>query len=618
MAATAIEEAFEDIFARFVAPLPDEERESQERVMITLQDAYWYYADFFVDEAGGACPPLGFGQFVERFLHHTPALVKEKVTVKTLLSHFHKYLRDIPVCGAVLLSPNMDSCLLVQGFESGAWGFPKGKVDHGESEVDCAIREVHEEIGYDVSHALDPNRWIETSGRGGRRVRLYIILDVDPAQAHFQTRTRKEISAIQWWPLKQLPKLAKSMQGAPRALRDWIHRHTHLRPHVSIAASAIPALPVPVSVPASPATPAKERKAHGKGGKGKGCKAASLPTSPAAAAKKGGPHGNGGGEYRDTRSYRDWDAKLAETFGEDALVAVAPAPAGRKEGGCKGRRKGSPPSAAPATGWSAEEMFRLNEERYGVKTTVPPSDLVYPPNADEIIARVLGPGAVFGAGGRSRSAGKRFQHKHSHQHYHHHQQQQPRGVCLAVPPPLEGKRAVSAPSPSASPPASSADSSSNGVYSVDELTKMLQAAIGVAPSAASSAVSVPAPAPSPPGGPAIPASAPAPASQPKQKRGARQRKQLLQQQQQQQQAKSPAAVAAAPPVPQQQQQPVRILKRGASVPFPLPSQQGQYQQQQQRQQLPAVVRTGTQPSFDDFRFDASSILTSLEAALAAS
>jgi len=192
--------------------------------MVTLQDAYWYYADFFVDT--GRCPRLDFGQFVERFLHHTPTLLKEKVTVKTLLSHFHKYLRDIPVCGAVLLSPDYEKVLLVQGFESGSWGFPKGKVDNGESEVDCAIRETHEEIGFDISHLIDSNRWIETSGKGGRRVRLYIILGVDPETTHFQTRTRKEIADIKWWPLKNLPKMARSMSGAVRALRDWIRQHT--------------------------------------------------------------------------------------------------------------------------------------------------------------------------------------------------------------------------------------------------------------------------------------------------------------------------------------------------------------------------------------------------------
>ena len=51
-------------------------------------------------------------------------------------------------CVTVLYSVQ---CLLVQGYPaSTSWGFPKGKLERGESDMDCAIREVgllHHNLG---------------------------------------------------------------------------------------------------------------------------------------------------------------------------------------------------------------------------------------------------------------------------------------------------------------------------------------------------------------------------------------------------------------------------------------------------------------------------------------
>ena len=44
----------------------------------------------------------------------------------------------------------LTQCLLVQGYPaSTSWGFPKGKLEQGEDDVDTAVREVYEETGFD-------------------------------------------------------------------------------------------------------------------------------------------------------------------------------------------------------------------------------------------------------------------------------------------------------------------------------------------------------------------------------------------------------------------------------------------------------------------------------------
>jgi ADP-ribose pyrophosphatase YjhB (NUDIX family) len=95
--------------------------------------------------------------------------------------------------------------LLVKGWTAkSSWTFPKGKINQDETELNCAIREVMEEIGFDVSSLIKETDYIEQTLRGEQRNRLYIIPNVSE-QTPFAPQTRKEISDIKWHWLKELP-----------------------------------------------------------------------------------------------------------------------------------------------------------------------------------------------------------------------------------------------------------------------------------------------------------------------------------------------------------------------------------------------------------------------------
>lgn len=91
----------------------------------------------------------------------------------------------------------MDHVLLVKGWKKNAsWSFPRGKINKDEKDLDCAIREVYEETGFDVaSSPLEVNenvKFIEVTMRE-QHMRLYVFRGV-PIDTPFQPRTRKEIS----------------------------------------------------------------------------------------------------------------------------------------------------------------------------------------------------------------------------------------------------------------------------------------------------------------------------------------------------------------------------------------------------------------------------------------
>lgn len=134
----------------------------------------------------------------------------------TAFSEFLAYKTRVPVRGAILLNEDMDEVVLVKGWKKGAnWSFPRGKINKDEKDLDCAIREVYEETGYDVGGAglvKDEKdvKFIEITMRE-QHMRLYVFRGV-PRRAYFEPRTRKEISKIEWYKLSELPTLKRSKQ----------------------------------------------------------------------------------------------------------------------------------------------------------------------------------------------------------------------------------------------------------------------------------------------------------------------------------------------------------------------------------------------------------------------
>ena len=65
--------------------------------------------------------------------------------------------------------------MLVKGCSKQAtWGFPKGKIGKDETQLACAIREVWEEIGYDITTLVTESEYVEVAGKSiGHPCRLF-------------------------------------------------------------------------------------------------------------------------------------------------------------------------------------------------------------------------------------------------------------------------------------------------------------------------------------------------------------------------------------------------------------------------------------------------------------
>lgn len=201
------EDVLDDLSSRFILNLPAEEQ-NVERICFQIEQAHWYYEDF-IREANPRFPSLSLKRFTEDMFHHCPSLKEWRLVHESAYEQFMVEKIRVPVCGAIMLNETWDKCILVKGWkQSSGWGFPKGKINQEELRHVCAVREVLEETGYDLSKQINPDHVIEMTIKQ-QTVSLYIVAGV-PEDFPFETKTRKEISKIEWFNLADLPTWKRS------------------------------------------------------------------------------------------------------------------------------------------------------------------------------------------------------------------------------------------------------------------------------------------------------------------------------------------------------------------------------------------------------------------------
>lgn len=287
-----LREVFDDLCSRFIVNLPAEEYESFERLFFAIESAHWFYDDFY-RENQPSLPRLPLKQFAARLFDHTAFLASYRHDVDRLTAQFQSYKQEVPTCGAALLNPAMDKVVLVRGWGRDArWSFPKGKLAKDETELQCAIREVEEEIGFDITHLVSDSTFYIDSYTSGRCSRIFCVPNV-PEDTVFATQTRKEISAIDWVSIASLPDTPKSARNHNKAvvpkdgtmnagdkpprilfaqqslvpftkrLRSWIKRHraaivdlpSVVSDNMSMSSTMLPTPALQADVPYSPPPP---------------------------------------------------------------------------------------------------------------------------------------------------------------------------------------------------------------------------------------------------------------------------------------------------------------------------------------------------------------------------
>ncbi|CAF1168766.1 unnamed protein product [Rotaria sordida] len=193
----------DDLCSRFIINIPAEQRDDLVRVLFAVELAHWFYIDFYCEDDDDLYV-CNIREFAQQIFHHCPFLRDYVHNLDSILSRWRGYKLSVPTYGAVLIDPTYEHILLVRGFYNReSWGFPKGKVQENESPLKCAIREVMEEVGFDMKDRAFEDQYLERD-LNGQLIRLYIVKQV-PLDTKFAPKTKNEIKEMRWFPIADLP-----------------------------------------------------------------------------------------------------------------------------------------------------------------------------------------------------------------------------------------------------------------------------------------------------------------------------------------------------------------------------------------------------------------------------
>lgn len=201
-----LDRVLEDLLVRFVVNVPEEDLSSIERVFFQVEEAHWFYLDY-VRQLDPSLPSMKMKTFASKLLEKCP-LIWKWGDPSDALARFGKYKSTIPVRGVALFNKDLTKVLLVKGTESNAWSFPRGKISKDESDVDCAVREAEEEIGFNCSELIDKNDYVERTIKG-KNYKIFLVKNVSE-DTHFEPVSKYEISQIKWFDIKSVQKKVKS------------------------------------------------------------------------------------------------------------------------------------------------------------------------------------------------------------------------------------------------------------------------------------------------------------------------------------------------------------------------------------------------------------------------
>ena len=215
-----VEDALEDLYARFLYNLPESELLQVDRLFFQLEQAWWFYEDFMADMNDTLPHFKQLKTFSERVFTHCPLLSKSKTNFSELFNNFSAYKAQIPVCGCIMLNPDMTKVVLVCTWKGKSWGFPRGKINEKENPLACAIREVYEECGFDATaHCKEDDQLVVIEE--SKAINLFVATNV-PESTMFMPQTRKEISEVAFFSLDELPKSTYGVYPFIPKLRRWI------------------------------------------------------------------------------------------------------------------------------------------------------------------------------------------------------------------------------------------------------------------------------------------------------------------------------------------------------------------------------------------------------------
>ena len=213
-----VEEALDDIICRYAIQIANYKSDFI-RLCFILTEAYWLYVDFYT---ANTKLNMTEKEFYHNVFKKCPILSEHLDKFDQKYSEYMTYKSKIPVYGAIILDTSLTHVIVLTDYHNTHYDFPKGKRNQDEKDYESAIREVYEEIGYDITSKLKEEEFIIVETFKDKFVKLYVIADV-PKETVFKSQTRCEIGRIEWRDINELLTNCYNEQNIYRSVRRFIY-----------------------------------------------------------------------------------------------------------------------------------------------------------------------------------------------------------------------------------------------------------------------------------------------------------------------------------------------------------------------------------------------------------
>lgn len=125
-------------------------------------------------------------------------------------------------CGVALIREN--KLLLVQAGWNQPWGFPKGKTEELETYPECALRELHEELGLKLKQEELSECFTQNNPRKNMVIYVARFENLNPCKknSYLKIRPNEEIYTFAWFSKEELEVIKKNFSENQAKILDEI------------------------------------------------------------------------------------------------------------------------------------------------------------------------------------------------------------------------------------------------------------------------------------------------------------------------------------------------------------------------------------------------------------
>lgn len=116
-------------------------------------------------------------------------------------------------------------------FKRGKWDMPKGRIEPDQSKAECALREVEEETGIDVSKLKITGKLVSTWHTTRHQNTKYLkkthwyLMEYDGDDDHLQPQVEEGIIECRWVHLSELPHYRELLRPRINYVIDFWHEN---------------------------------------------------------------------------------------------------------------------------------------------------------------------------------------------------------------------------------------------------------------------------------------------------------------------------------------------------------------------------------------------------------